>query len=119
MTPRVIDAHQHYWRTEAAGAAVAHPRTRPSGATSSQPTFGTELEAAGVDATVLMQSVDEAAENDRWRGIRRDPRVAGVVGGSRFATPRGQAVLTELDGHAGLPANQARWCALPRRSATR
>lgn len=76
----VIDAHHHFWRT----AAQEQP-WRQSSHTALERDFEpadlvAELDASGIDATVLMQSVDEPAENTRLREYARDERVAGVVG---------------------------------------
>lgn len=75
-----IDAHHHYWelakqkqawRTDdhAAIARDYEPRD-----------LTPQLVGAGVDATVLVQSVDSADENDRLAHYANEPTVAGVVG---------------------------------------
>ncbi|MFS0866073.1 amidohydrolase [Microbacterium sp. 179-B 1A2 NHS] len=77
--PRIIDAHQHYWKTaaqdqpwrEAHHDAIAHD-------------FAPEdllphLSAAGIAGTVVMQSVDEPGENDRLAAYAEDESVLGVV----------------------------------------
>lgn len=79
---RVIDAHHHFWRT----AAQEQP-WRTSAHAGLERDFVADdlrprLAAAGVDGvdgTVLMQSVDEPAENDRLATYAADPMVAGVV----------------------------------------
>jgi L-fuconolactonase len=76
---RVIDAHHHFWRT----AAQDQP-WRTSAHAGLERDFEADdlrprLAAAGVDGTVLMQSVDEPAENDRLAEYAADPMVAGVV----------------------------------------
>ncbi|MBO0869259.1 MAG: amidohydrolase family protein [Micromonosporaceae bacterium] len=90
-----IDAHQHFWRT----AAQQQPwRTSAHGALVRDylpDDLVPELKRAGVDATVLMQSVDEPAENDRLAGYARHPTVAGVVAWVPIRDP--DAVLAELD----------------------
>lgn len=76
---RIIDAHQHFWRT----AAQAQPWRQAAHAELerdfSPEDLHKDLDAARVDATVLMQSVDESAENDRLAAYGHDERVAGVV----------------------------------------
>lgn len=92
---RVIDAHHHFWRT----AAQEQP-WRGEEHHALERDFGpedliVELDEAGVDATVLMQSVDEPAENDRLADYARHDRVAGVVTWLPVST--GTASLAELD----------------------
>jgi L-fuconolactonase len=88
MTTRTIDAHHHFWRT----AAQDQP-WRTSAHAGLERDFEPddlrpELLAAGVDATVLMQSVDEPAENERLARYAADPMVAGVVGWVPLADTR-------------------------------
>jgi L-fuconolactonase len=91
----IIDSHHHFWRT----AAQEQPwRTSDHGALERD--FGPDdleldLAAAGVDSTVLMQSVDEPAENERLAEYARSPRIAGVVGWLPISS--GAAALGELD----------------------
>lgn len=84
-----IDAHQHFWRS----AAQDQPwRTDAHGALvrDFEPDdLVAELDEAGVDFTVVMQSVDEPAENDRLAVYAEHPRVAGVVGWIPIRDPRG------------------------------
>jgi L-fuconolactonase len=92
---RTIDAHHHFWRT----AAQEQPwRTDAHAALEAD--FGpehleTELKTANIDATVLMQSVDEPAENDRLAEYAKSELVAGVVAWLPLADPT--AALAELD----------------------
>ncbi|MCU1472806.1 amidohydrolase [Amnibacterium sp.] len=76
---KVIDAHHHFWRTaeqEQPWRQASHTRLErdfePGDLTP-------ELDGAGVGSTVLMQSVDEPAENQRLAAYAGDPRIAGVV----------------------------------------
>jgi L-fuconolactonase len=89
MTTRVIDAHHHFWRT----AAQEQPWRTAAHAGLERDfepdDLRPELVAAGVDATVLMQSVDEPAENGRLARYASDPMVAGVVGWVPLADARG------------------------------
>lgn len=92
---RTIDAHHHFWRT----AAQEQPwRTDAHAALEAD--FGpedleTELKTANIDGTVLMQSVDEPAENDRLSEYAKSDLVAGVVAWLPLADPK--AALAELD----------------------
>lgn len=91
----VIDAHQHYWKT----AAQEQP-WRGSAHQGLERDFEPEhldplLTAAGVQATVVMQSVDEPAENDRLAVYGRHDTVAGVVSWLPVQDPK--AALLELD----------------------
>lgn len=70
MRTKRIDAHQHF-------LPVFEPAV-----------LGPELDRAGVDATVLVQAVDTAEENDRLLAYAADvPYVAGVVGWLPLADP--------------------------------
>lgn len=93
---RTIDAHHHFWRT----AAQEQPWRQASHTTLVRDFEPADLEpelvAAGVDATILMQSVDEPAENDRLAGYAADPRVAGVV--AWLPLRRSAEARAELDG---------------------
>ena len=76
---RTIDAHHHYWKT----AAQDQPWRQDSHAGLARD-FGPadlapELALAGIQSTILVQSVDESAENDRLSEYARHPTVAGVV----------------------------------------
>jgi L-fuconolactonase len=104
-TARVIDAHQHYWHFgEADQSAWRTPAHRAIERDYVPADLAPELAACSVDATVLMQSVDEPAENDRLRDYAREAgTVAGVVGWLPLSDPR--AARVEWD-RAGNPA----WC---------
>ncbi|MDT0267406.1 amidohydrolase family protein [Streptomyces sp. DSM 44915] len=93
---RVIDAHHHLWQVSRQDqpwrthqhAAIARDfepeHLRP------------ELARAGVDSTVLVQSVDSPEENDRLAEYARQaPFVAGFVGWLPLARP--EAARAELD----------------------
>lgn len=92
---RTIDAHHHFWRT----AAQEQPwRTDAHAALEAD--FGpedlaAELKTADIDATILMQSVDEPAENDRLAEYAKSELVAGVVAWLPLADP--EAALAELN----------------------
>ena len=91
----VIDAHHHFWKTAAQeqpwrthAHAVLERDFEPQD-------LDPELDAAGVDATVVMQSVDEPAENERLAGYATHPRVAGVVGWLPVREPAAAAALLD------------------------
>lgn len=84
----VIDTHHHFWRLAdqeqpwrtAAHAAIA--------ADYGPADLAEELRGSGVDATVLVESVDSADENDRIRDYARSTSfVAGLVGWLPLADP--------------------------------
>jgi len=90
----VVDAHHHYWRIG------ARPRT-PARDYEPEHLRG-ELRTAGVTATVLVQSADESAENDRLRAYQSAAgTVAGVVAWLPLHDPT--AARRELDRIDGMP----------------
>ncbi len=92
---RTIDAHQHFWRV----AAQEQPwRTEAHAALERDFLYEDlvlELDAAGIDGTVVMQSVDEPAENDRLAAFAAEERVAGVV--AWLDVRQGVGALSELE----------------------
>jgi len=96
-TSRRIDAHQHYWRMGEADQSAWRTSAHGAIARDYGPAdLAPELTACGVEATVLMQSVDEAAENDRLAAYAREaPSVAAVVGWLPVQDPA--AARRELD----------------------
>ena len=99
---RSIDTHHHLWQVDrqeqawrtADHEAIAHDFTPGD--------LAAATSAAGVDATVLVQSVDTSAENDRLAAYAAEvPLIAGVVGWLPLADPA--AASAELDRIAGLP----------------
>lgn len=103
MSP-VVDAHQHFWRVSAQAQDWRTP-AHDGIANDYEPVhLAPEIVAAGVDATVVMQSVDTAAENDRLaRYAASGSFVAGVVGWLPVRDPA--AARAELD-RAATPG----WC---------
>lgn len=93
-TSPVIDAHQHYWRFgEADQSAWRTPAHRAIERDYVPADLAPDLAACGVDATVLMQSADEPAENDRLNDYARVAgTVAGVVGWLPLSDPRAARV---------------------------
>jgi L-fuconolactonase len=102
--PATIDAHHHFWRTaaqEQSWRGDAHPGL----AADFEPAdLAPLLDTAGVDATVLVESVDTPEENDRLAAYAAAfGRVAGVVGWLPLADPAlARAELARAD--------RARWC---------
>jgi len=93
---RIIDAHQHFWKT-----SLQEQPWREKSHTQLEHDFEPddltpELNSAGVDATILMQSVDEPAENLRLAEYATSSRVAGVV--AWLPLPDARAAGRELDG---------------------
>ncbi|MEV6288554.1 amidohydrolase family protein [Kribbella sp. NPDC051770] len=84
----IVDAHHHFWQL----AAQEQPwRDNRHGAIARDYTpedLSVELTAAGVDRTVLIQSVDEPAENDRLLEYARTPYVGAVVGWLPLSDPK-------------------------------
>lgn len=94
VTP-TIDTHHHFWKT----AAQAQPWRNPNHQVLAQD-YGPEqlrheLRNAGVDGTVLVQSVDEPAENDRLAAYAANNFVMGVVAWLPLADP--PSAYRELD----------------------
>lgn len=84
-----IDAHQHFWSPAHGDYGWLTPELgaihRDFGPADLQPL----LDAAGVDATVLVQAAPTAAETQRLLALARAPgsRVAGVVGWADLLAP--------------------------------
>ncbi len=77
----VIDAHQHVWDLTKLHYPWLTPDLEPLYRTYEQEELTPELEAAGVDRTVLVQAADDAAETAHMLAVAdRHPVVAGVVG---------------------------------------
>jgi L-fuconolactonase len=90
----VVDAHHHYWRIDGRPRTPAHDYEPEH--------LRGELRTAGVTATVLVQSADEPAENDRLRAYQSaTPTVAGVVAWLPLRDPI--AARRELDRIEGMP----------------
>lgn len=101
----VIDAHQHYWKTAAQDQpwreshhdAIAHD-FEPAD-------LAPLLAAAGIDGTVVMQSVDEPGENDRLAAYAADDTVRGIVSWLPVKDPAAATVeldRLELPKHVGV-----------------
>lgn len=84
----VVDAHHHFWRVAAQAQPWRDDRHDAIAADYTPADLEQELRSAGVEATVLIQSVDEAAENDRLAVYANEaPFVAGVVGWLPLSDP--------------------------------
>jgi L-fuconolactonase len=98
----VIDAHQHVWDL----AVRDQPWLSGAGLAAIRRTFTVDdlrpaAAAAGVDATVLVQTVTVAAETPEMLALAdADPLVAGVVGWTDLTSP---AIADELARLAGGP----------------
>jgi L-fuconolactonase len=107
MTDRiVVDAHHHFWDPARrdypwmAGAAL-DPIRRPFGPDDLRP----HLQATGVDATVLVQTVSSVEETREFMATASaTPFVAGVVGWVDLTDPAVGETLTELK--AGLDGSK-------------
>lgn len=116
MTPSrtpVVDTHHHFWqvaRQEQAWRSHDHDAiARDYEPADLEP----QLRAAGVDATVLVQSVDSADENDRLASYAASaPFVAGVVAWLPLQDPA--AARRELDRVTDLPALRGVRCLVGR-----
>ena len=85
----VVDAHQHFWRIGAQEQAWRDARHEAINSDFDPADLAESLHEAGVQATVLMQSVDEPAENDRLQAYAETtPFVAGVVGWLPLRDPK-------------------------------
>ena len=95
-----IDAHQHFWHP-GRGDYGWMPKddpilSRPYGPAELWP----QLQAAGVEATVLVQAAPSIAETEYMLGIAdATPWVRGVVGWIDFENPADLAELQRLSGH--------------------
>lgn len=76
----VIDSHQHFWTAGAQEQPWRRPEHQVLERDFGANDLAVELDEAGIDGTILVQSVDEPAENDRLARYATDARVFGVVG---------------------------------------
>lgn len=91
----IVDTHQHYWRTGAQEQPWLHEQHATLLRDFEPEDLAPALAAEGVDRTVVMQSVDEPAENDRLAHYAAEATVAGVVTWLPVARP--EEALAELD----------------------
>ncbi|ADB32643.1 amidohydrolase 2 [Kribbella flavida DSM 17836] len=102
-----VDAHHHFWQVAAQEQPWRDERHGAIARDYSPDDLAAELAVAGVERTVLIQSVDEPAENDRLlRYAAQAPYVGAVVGWLPLAEPRTARreiarVADDLGGFAG------------------
>lgn len=78
---RRIDAHQHFWDVESGAYAWPTPADGAIYRTFRPDDLAPELGPAGIDRTVLVQTVDTLADTDSMlRAADDHPFIAGVVG---------------------------------------
>jgi L-fuconolactonase len=76
-----IDAHHHFWDLESGRYAWPTPAEAAIHRTFSPADLEPELAAAGIDATVVVQTTDSLADTDAMLdAATRHPWIAGVVG---------------------------------------
>lgn len=108
-----VDSHHHYWRVAAQEQSWRTPAHEAIARDYLPADLRPELEHSGVDATVLVQSVDSSTENDRLAVYaQRTARVAGVVGWLPLHDPA--AARAELD-RAWTPSWSGVRCLVGRR----
>lgn len=97
-----IDAHHHVWDLAVRDQPwIAGPALAAIRRTFTIDDLRPSARAAGIEATVLVQTVTEAAETPEMLALAAaDPLVAGVVGWTDLTSP---AVADELARLAGLP----------------
>jgi len=77
----VIDAHQHCWDPATVDYDWLGPELAPINKAMVFAELSPELDAAGVDASILVQSADSRADTDYMFGLAAaEPRVAAIVG---------------------------------------
>ncbi|HLU58007.1 MAG TPA: amidohydrolase family protein [Pseudonocardia sp.] len=100
----LIDTHHHFWRTALQEQPWRDPAHTELAADFEPDDLAPLMAQAGVESTVLVESVDTAAENDRLAAYAAAFRpVAGVVGWLPLDDPA--AARAEL-----ARADRARWC---------
>jgi L-fuconolactonase len=94
----IVDAHQHVWDLSARGQPwLSAPRLAPIRRTFTLDDLRPFAQAAGVGATVLVQTVALAAETPEMLALTdADPLVAGVVGWTDLTSPAVAAELARL-----------------------
>jgi L-fuconolactonase len=99
-----IDTHHHFWQTARQEQPWRSPTDTLLAADFEPADLAPLLKATGVDATVLVESVDSPEENDRLAEYAAAfPQVAGVVGWLPLADPA--TARAEL-----ARADRSRWC---------
>jgi L-fuconolactonase len=93
----IIDAHQHFWDLDRIDYPwLASPALAPIRRTFVETELEPLLDGAGVDRTVLVQSLDSTEDTDFMLEVAdRWPRVAAVVGWVPLADPHAAAEALE------------------------
>jgi L-fuconolactonase len=99
----VIDAHHHVWDLSVRDQDwITGPEMAPINRTFTLDDLRPSAMAAGVDATVLVQTVTVAGETPEMLALAAaDPLVAGVVGWTDLTSPSVAAELARLAGEPG------------------
>jgi L-fuconolactonase len=95
----IIDAHQHFWNLERVSYPWLTDELAPIHRTIEEPELEPQLVAAGIDRTVLVQSMDSIEDSDFMLAVAdRWPRVGAVVGWVPLTAP--DEAARELDRRA-------------------
>lgn len=96
MTFPVIDAHQHVWDPARARYPWLGPEHGEINRAMSLDMVEADLDAAGIDRTILVQSADNVDDTVVMReAAAADPRVAGIVGFVPLDDPAQTAAVLE------------------------
>ncbi|MFJ8927257.1 amidohydrolase family protein [Streptomyces sp. NPDC102364] len=89
VTPGIVDAHHHVWDLSVRDQDwITGPELAPIRRTFTLDELAPDLRAAGVDATVLVQTVTVAEETPEFLALaERSDLVAGVVGWTDLTRP--------------------------------
>lgn len=98
MTPGIVDAHHHVWDLSVRDQDwITGPELAPIRRTFTLDDLAPDLRAAGVDATVLVQTVTVAEETPEFLALaERSELVAGVVGWTDLTRPDVDDTLERL-----------------------
>lgn len=100
---RVIDAHQHFWNLETGEYPWLSADYGPLYRTFAPDELAPQLQATGVDGTVLVQAADSVADTAAMLAqAEAHDWITGVVGWVPLDRP--EEAATVLDRHAGHPA---------------
>lgn len=101
--PRRIDAHQHFWDIDSGRYSWPTPADGPIYRTYAPDDLGPELAAAGVDATVLVQTVNTLDDTDSMLSTAdRQAFVGAVVGWVPLTDARAAEAALEARPHPRL-----------------
>ncbi|WP_327654181.1 amidohydrolase family protein [Streptomyces sp. NBC_00483] len=103
VTPGTVDAHHHVWDLSVRDQDwITGPELAPIRRTFTLDDLAPDLRAAGVDATVLVQTVSVAEETPEFLALaERSDLVAGVVGWTDLTRPDVGDTLERLRGLPG------------------